>query len=275
MKISPVTSPSIGAVTSAAPINRTIQAPEIDKPDQDVQSKPAVEAPTQPISPQLAELARQRRALQVERREFEAAKKAQEAEGASRSSERATLEARLKEKPWSTLQELGVTSEYLTQDIISHGKEVNPEVRALEAKIKELESNVDKKLADKDSAQEQAVFAHMRRNIDEMARSNPAFKFIKESGSQGDVLEIIRQTWKQHGESLDEEEVMKEVESELRKDAKKYADLIKELEPGTAAPALQPQPQPEQGIRTLTNKDSARPAISRKQRAIAAMLGQR
>lgn len=219
----------------------------------------------QPISPQLAALAKAKRALQVKERELAEKEKALNADNGW-----AEREKRIKSgQALSVLQELGVTYDQLTNEIL--GKQANGNVDALNSKIASLEKSIDEKLAAKDTAQEQAVFDHMKRNVDKLTFSSDEYKFIRESKSQDDVLELIRRTWKDSGEVLDEEEAMKLIETELREDARRYVKLISELEPTTPAP-VQPAPQ---GIKTLTNKDSARPNASRRQRAIAAMLGQK
>ena len=66
-------------------------------------------------------------------------------------------------------------------------------------------------------------------------------------------------------------EAMNLIESELREDAKRFAKLLGN-EPTPQTPA---QAAPTQQIKTLTNKDSARPQSNRRQRALAAFLGQK
>lgn len=240
---------------------------ESDNSDTGVQTKPEPEA-IAPISPQLAELARQRRALQEERRLFAEEKAAQEAKSSS-----AVDVERLKKQPLSVLQELGVTYEQLTDEILN-SQNGNAEIAALKAQIEELKKGIDDRFNQKDTEQEEAVFTHMKNQVDKMCFSSDTYKFIREAKAQDKVLDLIRKTWKEKGEVLDEAEAMDLIEAELREDAKRYAKLIGELE----AP---PQPAPAQpaqqtgGIKTITNKDSARPPMSRRQRAIAAALGQK
>lgn len=235
-------------------------------PDTDVQTKPEPEAIRQ-VSPEAAALARQRRALQVKERELADKEKALQTNGQTR----ADLEQRIKSKPLSVLQELGVTYDQLTNELL--GKQGNGDIDALQSEITSLRKTIDDKFAAKDVAQEQAVFEHMKKNVDKISFSSEKYKFIRESKSQEDVMELIKRTWHEQGDVLDEEEAMNLIESELREDAKRYAKLIGDLEPTTPSPA-QPVPQ-QQGIKTLTNKDSARPQSSRRQRALAAFLGQK
>lgn len=250
----------------ASVVEPTAPVAESSVSDTDAQTKEGVEA-TQPLSPQLAALARQRRALQVKERELS------EKEKALVGPSRADLEARLKTEPLSVLQELGVTYDKLTEDILA-SQNGTSEVLALKQEIEALKKGIDTKFTEKDTAQEEAVYTHMKRTVDKLAKSSNDYRLIRESKSEDDVMELIKRTWKEHGEVLDEEEAMKLIEDELRNDAKRYAKVMSELEPTIPAP-LKSQPVPNSGIKTLTNKDTARPLLSRRQRAIAAALGQK
>lgn len=253
-----------GQVDSEAP---STESPAIESGISDVsaQAEEGSEV-TRPLSPQLAELARQRRALQVKQRELEEREKALSGQNKGQD-----LEARLKSSPLSVLQELGVTYDQLTNEILQ-SQNGNAEVLALKAELEALKKGIDTKFAEKDTAQEEAVFSHMKLNVDRLSDGSE-YRLIKESKSQDDVLDLIRRSWKEKGEVLDEEEAMQLVEKELREDARRYAKLIQEIEPTTQTPAGQ-KPIQQQGMKTLTNKDTAKPLMNRRQRAIAAALGQ-
>lgn len=242
-------------------------APEVETaiPDADVQAN-AVREATQPLSPQFAALAKQRRALQVKERELA------EKEKVLGSSNRAELEARIKAQPLSVLQELGVTYDQLTNDILASQGGVNPEIQSLKAEIKALKEGVDKTLSDKDVAQEQAVIREISRNVTQLAQGDD-WEFIRETQSQPDVVELIRRTYKESGELLDELEAMKLVEEHLVNEYHKLAKL-KKVQSKLTAPPAPLQQQPQTGMRTLTNKDSAKPVIDRRQRAMLAFTGQ-
>ncbi len=235
--------------------------------DTDVQTKPVPEA-IQQVSPEVAALAKQRRALQVKERELLDKEKAMQASSGPTFAE---LETQAKSNALGVLQKLGISYDQLTNELL--GKQGNGDIDALQSKITSLEKTIEDRFTEKDVAQEQAVFDHMRKNVDKLSFSSNEYKFIRESKSQDEVLELIKRTWHEQGEVLDEEEAMRAIETELREDAKRYVKLMGELEQTTQTPAQTALPQ--QGIKTLTNKDSARPQVSRRQRALAAFLGQK
>lgn len=237
-------------------------------PDADVQTKPDPEA-TQEVSPQIAALAKHKRALQVKERELAEKEKALE----TKSQGRAELEQRVKAgQALSVLEDLGITYDQLTNELL--GKQSTPDFNKFQ---EELLKKVDERFAAKDTGQEEAVFSHIQRNVDKLTASDD-YPFVKEEKAQGKVLELIKRAWHEDGEVLDEDEAIGLIEAELREKAKSYARLleakiIKEPEPTTPA-AAEPS-QKQVGIKTLTNRDSARPQSNRRQRALAAFLGQK
>lgn len=239
--------------------------------DTDVQAKSSVES-TKQISPQLASFAKRERALQIREKEL-----AEKEKSVGQNPNLDSLKQRAQSgQALRVLEELGIPKDELykrlTDEILGNPQDTTA---PLLAKIEQLEKSIDERLAKKDSDQEQAVYDHMTRNIGIMARTNPEFRLIKESESEGDVLELIKHEWKTNGIILDEEEACKRIELELREDAKRYAGIIGELEQPPKTQVEQTREPVEQRFKTLTNKDSARPAMSRRQRAIAAALGQK
>lgn len=232
--------------------------------DPNVQANATAEV-TQPLSPQLAMIAKQRRALQVKERELA------DKEKALGGSTRAELEARIKSQPLSVLQELGVTYDQLTNDILQAQGSINPDIQSLKAELKALKEGVDKTLSDKDAAAEKAVLAEMRRNINQLASQGDDYEAIRETKSESDVIELIHRTYKDTGEVMDEAEAMKLVEEYLIEKSLRLAKLKKVQ--GKLTPEVPAQQAPQTGMRTLTNKDSAKPMLDRRQRAIQAMLG--
>lgn len=267
--------------TNASPDRFNPLAEPIQEPSEDPQTpESAISDPsaqvneaedTKPLSPQFAALAKQRRALQVKERELAEREKALQAQPQSGSDD---LVARLKSEPLRVLQEHGVTYDQLTDAILSNQNVHNPEIQELKAEIKALKEGVDKSLSDRDAQAEQAVLAEMRREAVLLAKSGDTYEMVRETNSVPDVIQLIHRTYKQTGEVLDVSEAMQLVEDELINESLKIAKIKK------VQSKLSPQPEPQQiqqqqprQMRTLTNRDSARTPMSRRERAIAAMTG--
>ncbi len=234
------------------------------------EAEPAVED-TQPLSPQLAALAKQKRALQVKEREIADREKALLAQ--TSTQEGGVDLAKLKSDPLGVLLEAGVTYDQLTEAILSNQNGGGAELQALKAEIKALKEGVDQKFTDKDTAAEQAVLAEMRRDATRLAAEGETFELVRETGSIPQVMQLIERTYRETGEVMDVSEAMQAVEDELIAESLKLAGLKKvqgRLQP-EPAPALQPQ---QRQMRTLTNRDTAAPAMSRKDRALLAFAGQ-
>jgi hypothetical protein len=229
---------------------------------------PPVVEDTLPLSPQFAALAKQRRALQAKERELSDREKALTTQSTSVGVE--GLVARLKSEPLSVLQEHGVTYDQLTEAILSN--QSNPEIQSLKAEIKALKEGVDTKLSERDTQAEQQVLAEIQRDVNQRASSGDEYEMIRATGKQAEVKELIHRTWKETGEILDVSEAMNLVEDELVRDALATVNISKiksKLQPASPPPSQQQSRQ----IRTLTNRDTASPSISRRDRAIAAALG--
>lgn len=228
----------------------------------------AVIEDTKPLSPQYAALARQQRALQVKERELNAKLKSMESQAPKVDA--SELIARLKAQPLSVLQEAGVTYEQLTEAILANPS--NPELQALEDRLKSVEENFDKKISDRDQAQRQQVLSEMRSEAIELAKQGDDFELVRTRNKIPDVLRLIERTFDTTGEIMDVKEAMALMETELVKEAMKYANIgkiRKSIVPAQPAQQMQPQRQ----MRTLTNRDTATPPMSRKARAIAAFIG--
>jgi hypothetical protein len=224
---------------------------------------------TKPLDPQFAALAKQRRALQARERAIADKEKALEAKANTPPADQALI-ARLKAAPLSVLQEHGVTYDQLTQDILSN--QSNPEIAALKAEIKALKEGVDRTLSEKDQQAEQQVLQAIQREVIQKAAVSDEYEMIRTTRSQNDVKELIHRTFKETGEVLDTEEAMKLVEDELVNEAVKIAST-KKLKTKLGSKPTPQQQQPQQTIKTLTNRDTARPIMDRRSRAIAAALG--
>lgn len=222
---------------------------------------------TQPLSPQLALLAKQRRALQVKEREIATRERA-----LSQSTGNAGIDAaRLKSDPLSVMLENGITYDQLTEAILANqgGSEIN----TLKAEIESLKKGIDQKFLDKDSAAEKQVLAEMRREADELIKDD-AYEMVRETRNVPNVMKLIERTYRETGEVLEVSEALRLVEDELYKDAQKmtrFKKMQNQMQ-GQMAPQFQPQ-QRQTGMRTLTNRDTASVPLSAKARAMAAFYG--
>ncbi len=226
-------------------------------------STATVEA-TQPLSPQLAAIAKQRRALQVKERELADREKALSSPGTQPTGIDAT---RLKSDPLGVLLEQGVTYEQLTQAVLA-SQEAAP-MRALEDKIKALEQGFDQKLSDQATQQKQQALTEMRREALQLVAQGEDFELVRETKNVPQVMALIERTYDETGEVLDVREALKLVEDELIKDSLKLAGMQKirsQIVPPTP-------PQPQRHTRTLTNRDTASVPLSPKARALAAFNG--
>ena len=242
----------------------------------DTEQTNATNEETKPLSPQFAALAKQRRALQVKERELQAREEALKSRPSMNDGQE--IVARLKAQPLSVLQEHGVTYEQLTEAILANQGGVNPEIQALKAEIKALKEGVDKNFIDRDTAAETQALAEMRKEAVVLAQEGDAFDMIRETNSLPDVMELIRRTYKTTGEVLDVQEAMTLVENDLLNESLKiarYKKVQSKLSPAQEQSGVQnpQQQQRPQGMRTLTNRDSATVPMSRKERALAAFRG--
>lgn len=233
----------------------------------------AVEA-TQPLSPQFAALARQKRALQVKERELLDREKALTAQSQGSGSE--DLIARLKTDTLSVLQEHGILSTPEFYNSISEkmlsGETFNPEIHALKEEIKALKKGVDESFQTQEQRNEEAALTEMLNEAESLSKEGDEFELIRASGdvAYDKVLRLIHSTYKKSGRVLDVREAMNTIENQLLIDAEKFAGLNKVRSKFAPQDPLKPQ-QP--GMRTLTARDTAVPSLGRRARAIAAMQG--
>lgn len=254
---------------SSANISEDSAEPQTQSATPDVVEQQATEE-TKPLSPQFAALARQKRALQVKEREIQAREEALKAQ-ATQDGARLDVE-RLKADPLSVLDEAGILNETFYNALADRlaSDPSSAKIRALEAKIAALETGVDKKLTDRESLQEQQALAEMRREADRYVASGDEFKYTRAMKHTPKAIDLIHRTYKETGEILDVHEALGLIEAESRKE---YEALSSQLTPAEQAAQDQQQIQRPQGMRTLTNRDGARPQMSRRERAIAAMNG--
>ncbi len=272
--------------------NNTTETPS-DKSQEE--AKPKDEA----LSPQFAMLARKEKALRQKAQAQDATFRQQEAAMAAREqaikakeseySEGYIAKDRFQADPWAALNELGLSYEQLTQLAINQPQE-NPQQKAaldeLRAEIKALKdtqtSNQQAQADQQTAAYKQAV-AQIRNEAQSLVASNPDFETIHETGSVGDVVDLIEQHFKETQQLMTVEEAAKLVEEHLIEEALKIARIKKiqtRLQPAkpTLDAAAQKQAetagkQPQQH-KTLTNAMGQSGKMSARDRAVLAFKGE-
>lgn len=251
-----------GAVAEA-PVDPTLTIPDVDSD----KTKEATEE-NQPLSPQFAALARERRALQVRERAVADKEKALEAQ--STSTVAGIDRAKFKADPLGVMLEEGIDYAQLTEAVLARQDGYNPKIAALEAKIAALESGIDKKLTDRDEQSVQAALVEMRKEAVLLSAQGEAYQLVRDTGSIPQVMKLIERTYREKGDVLDVSEALNLVEEDLKQQGLTLAKSEKvrsQLIPETAVP--QP-PQQQRQMRTLTNRDTASVPLGKKERALAA-----
>lgn len=227
----------------------------------------AVEA-TQPLSPQLAALAKEKRALQLQRAELEKAKAELDA---LKGSNAPNLEQELKSNPLGTLQKLGITYDQLTEAVLQDPQ--NLELEKLRQEIAQIKDGFNKTLAERDNLAKEQVKREIAMDAQRLAAEGSDYELVRETGSVPMVVELIERYFNETGEVMNTEEALSLIETELVEEASKIAGLSKvrgKIAPQATAPQLQPA---QKQMRTLTSRDNATQALTARQRAIAAFNG--
>lgn len=230
---------------------------------------------TQPLSPQFAALAKQKRAFQLEKAEFEKQRATLESGGTKSLDE---YKARLKSDTMSVLQENGLldTPEFynsVSERMLS-GEAFNPDIAELKAKIAALEQGIDNKFQTRETQAEEAALTEMLSEAEALAKEGEDYALVRENDAYDQVLRLIHDTYKKTGKVLDVSFAMNSVENKLMAQAEKLAGISK-VRNKLAPPAPPPAPLAPQrsGMRTLTARDTAAPVSDRRARALAAFAG--
>jgi len=221
---------------------------------------------TQPLSPQFAALAKQKRAFQLEKAQWEKDKLSAQTSNSGTEE----LIAKIKSQPLSVLQEHGVTYDQLTEAILNGSDKINPEIQELKAEIKALKEGVDQTFITKEQQQEEAALTEMLYEAEALAKDGEDYVMIRENNAYDKVLRLIHSTYKQTGRVLNVSDAMNKVETDELIKAEKVARINKVQSRIAPAPTLQQQRRP---MTTLTARDTATSIMSAKARAIAAFNG--
>jgi hypothetical protein len=250
---------------------QTEPAPEVEEsastvtPDDTEQAKSGSEE-TKPLSPVLAEIARQKRALQRERREFEE----QKAKLTGPNMDEYVSKADLQANPLKVF-EAGVTYDKLTEAIL--GNQTNPEIQELRQELKALKEGVDKTFLTQQEQAEESALTEMLGQAEKLASEGEDYALVKQFDLYADVLNKIYTTYKKTGQVMEVTDALKFVEDKKFKELERLKGLKKVQSLwGQPEPTLQQQTN-KPGMRTLTNRDGASRPMTARERAMAAFHG--
>lgn len=245
-------------------------------------------APTAPKTPNAQDvLERKERQLRKMQQELQSQRAQLEAKAKSYETDYMP-KSRLKEDPWSVLEEAGLDYDTLTQQLLSRPND--PVTRSLQSKLKAMEERLQREEQSKaDAVRQQYEVA--KKQISNEAKllidSDANFETIKAANAVDAVVELIEETFNQTGNLMDVQEAAQQVEEYLINEALKLAQLGKikaKLTPAEAAAAVAEKaapvhkPKSTQPPFTITNRmQASTPSKSsekdRMARAIAAFKG--
>lgn len=260
---------------------------------------PKEEAPVKeesPLSSQYAVLARKEKALRAKAQQQDAAYRAKEASLLAKEEALKARESEYKsnyiqkdkftQDPWSTLSELGVTYDQLTQSALNQSQQ-DPATKAaidsLKAELRAQQAAQDEARKGYETQQKQAyeqAVSQIRNDAKNLVNTDPEFETIKATNSINDVVELIEETFKKDKILLSVEDAAREVENYLVEEAMKIARIKKiqqRLAPKPEAPKQQAakSPQQPQQMKTLTNSVGSSRQLSARERAILAFKGEK
>jgi hypothetical protein len=269
--VSPRGAASPSPTSPVAPVPRQANTTETPPPAAEATTPPA-EKKDDFLSPKFAALARQEKQIRQERERFKAERESWEREKSAHLNGYIPKD-KLKSNFLGALEEAGTSYDEVAQQLLnSPAAQVDPTIRALQAKIQELEANqasFSKKQEETQSAAYKQAVDTIRNKVTGLVESNPEFEMIKALEQTEAVVALIEETFKSEGYVMSEEDAAKEVEEHLAEEAYKMAGLekIKKLlNPQPAIPAEEKLPvtpqQPQ--LKTLTHAVNAVPTPGRR-----------
>lgn len=257
-----------------------------------------------PLSSQYAVLARKEKALrdkvaareaQFRQREEALTKREAELSNTKSSFDSSKYIAidELKNNAYGKLLDLGVSYDDISQQALRAQSPEAQEIQRMREefkgelqKVREEQANTRKSYETQQAQAYQQAVNQIRIEASQLVNSDPSFETIKETGSIGDVVELIERTFKEDGTLLTVEQAAQAVEDELLEEAlkisriKKIQDRLKTKEaPQAEQPKQQAalqnakQPQPQQ-LKTLTNSVGSTRPLTAKERALLAFKGE-
>lgn len=249
---------------------RQLSTPET--PPAASEATPSAEKKDDFLSPKFAALARQEKQIRQERERFKAEREQWEREKSAHLNGYIPKD-KLKSNFLGALEDAGSSYDEVAQQLLnSPAAQVDPTIRALQAKISQLEANQlasnKKQEETQTTAYKQAVDT-IRNKVTGMVQSNPEFEMIKALDQTEAVVALIEETFKSEGYVMSEEEAAKEVEEHLAEEAYKMAGLEKikkrlNTQPATTAEEKLPVTKEQPQLKTLTHAVNAAPTPGRR-----------
>lgn len=258
------------AVAPAKADLRQANTPETPPPAADATL--ATEKKDDFLSPKFAALARQEKQIRHERERIKAERESWEREKSAHLNGYIPKD-RLKTNTLAAMEEAGISYDELTQQLLnSPAAQVDPTIRALEAKIAKLEAdqqNFTKKQEETQTTAYKQAVETIRNKVTGLVQSNPEFEMIKALEQTEAVVALIEETFKAEGYVMSEEDAAKEVEEHLAEEAMKMAGLEKIKKrlnpPAPVEETAQKQQTPQQPqLKTLTHAVNASPNPGRR-----------
>jgi hypothetical protein len=273
------------ATPNAEDFPMALQADPADIPDK-VEPTTAATEDNQPLSPQFAALAKAKRGLQVREADLKAREEAIKTRSESMMTQEQVLES-VKADPLEFLLSRGITYEQLTEAVKRNLSGAGPALTKVEVELRKEIQGLKKELdttkqsvADDRTLAEKQIELRLQKDVETLVATDDAFEMIRDTGSSADVTQLIKAVQKEEGTVLTIREAAELVEADLLAEAEKIARIKKvqnrvllEQQASQQNQALSAQDgRQAPTMRTLTNKDTVAPTISRRERAIAAAL---
>lgn len=255
--------------------------------------------PEEPVSNQLALIARREKALRARAlqqdqtlKQREAALQAKEAEVQKQLEQYKTgyiPKEQLKTQTLKMLEDAGVSYDDLTQQILSKGS-IDPYTQAT---IQELKSQIKELMAANDATKQefksredqsyQAAVQQIKSDAAKLVQRDPAYEMIKATGRVGAVVKLIEDVYAKDQIVMSVEDAAEQVENELLTRYERIARTNKlqqrlraaSARPQSASPASkQGVPKQQQPMKTLTNAAATSRQLSARERAIRVFKGE-
>ena len=262
--------------TNQPDINESLKAPE-----------PKVSIPEtkeELLSQKYADWARKEKAHRVKiQAERDALKKAQE-EFEARKTEYERDYVRKSQIPEyfqrGNLKDLGLTGDQVTQALLNQPSPQDLKIQELEAKLSALTGQLDQTknlFGERDNQAMQQALKQILTDVKTTISKDPAYEIISSTGSEEDVVNLIKENFDKTGVLMTVEEAAQSIEKSLEEELVKYAQLKKVQERLKPAPAVVPgaaKPNTP-AVKTLANAQvpGARPPMSPRDRAVAMLEG--